>query len=647
MISVSLLYLDCLIMLCVFRRSISPYRKVEREASHRYRDRRDGDRDSGGWDVDMRDRDLRDSIRRVGDHRDLETRDRDLRDSIRRGGDHWNTDLGDRDLRDRISGDRDRSHVSPTSGGGGRHSAERRESSYEGQYGKRPRFEQPERRRGQQRLSSSPSPNKGRWNASPPPASLSRRAPSPSSQRRRRNSSDWSPTTQRSTELPVAPPGGVTAEVSMLSALRLMSGLEPTGLIRDLGPQVDLQLAAAIGLENRQGFGSSLRLVDTKETYLLFTDVRGRLQNRMMAGSGVTEAEKNVCRIIIDQVTILLQRSSLRPEDFVRKQPVEAPPSSVAAPVVDETERFIKLAIARSVDQQLTAAGRAVSQAEFAALVEAEYIRLKNQLPSQLTAAAAAVTAAPAVQAAAATARTARNADSPPQQRPLARPPAGGREVIPAAVAPSKLSPRADQVAAVAVPPSMPLPPVVNGQRMQPATTVVSCPAAGPSMAEPSVVQKPSPPSSATTAGLPPAAETAKPPPTTAAATAPAASATPALPNIDWNSLSIILKTVNQAGTPGPLSAGDVSGANCSMDDMKEELMEEEEEEEEKVVVKIEADPFDDLTDEELVSLLTNFKTLSQGDQQNLVCYMKKMEQEDPQRVQRLKEETARARRRC
>ena len=83
------------------------------------------------------------------------------------------------------------------------------------------------------------------------------------------------------------------------------------------------------------------------------------------------------------------------------------------------------------------------------------------------------------------------------------------------------------------------------------------------------------------------------------------------------------------------------------MDDMKEELMEEEEEEEEKVVVKIEADPFDDLTDEELVSLLTNFKTLSQGDQQNLVCYMKKMEQEDPQRVQRLKEETARARRRC
>jgi hypothetical protein len=119
------------------------------------------------------------------------------------------------------------------------------------------------------------------------------------------------------------------------------------------------------------------------------------------------------------------------------------------------------------------------------------------------------------------------------------------------------------------------------------------------------------------------------------------------LPNIDWNSLSKILKTVKNEGqalvSPPAALKEDDNIKTEAMDVEEEEVKEEEGEEE--VVVKIEADPFDDLTDEELVSLLKNFKTLSQGDQSNLVCYMKKMEQEDPHRVQRLKIETAKARR--
>jgi hypothetical protein len=121
----------------------------------------------------------------------------------------------------------------------------------------------------------------------------------------------------------------------------------------------------------------------------------------------------------------------------------------------------------------------------------------------------------------------------------------------------------------------------------------------------------------------------------------------PALPNIDWNSLSNIIKNVQSVTTSSAVSSGAAVPSEVA-NAVKQEITGIEEipvvEEEEEVVVKMEVDPFDDLTDEELVSLLSNFRTLSQGDQQNLVCYMKKMEQEDPYRVQRLKEETARAR---
>ncbi len=475
---------------------------------------------------------------------------------------------------------------------------------------------------------------------------------------------------------------------------------------------MDLQLAQALGLEKAQ-FGSSLRMVDLKETYLLFTDVRGRLQNRMMsdAGGAASEAEKNVCRVIVDQVTILLQRSALRPEDFLRKPPpppVEASPAPAApAPpvVMDETERLIKLAIARSVDQQLTAAGRVISQQEFSALVEAEYIRLKIQLPSQVA----------AVQAAPQQLPDQGKAQAPQEQLlQQRRPPASGRLPVgpPVSIQREAVEGTRSQDAngirrqesagdlatgpdrygghsraegrpligmTSNVPPQSPvkqpekppqslhtskhvapvtgapgaLAPAVETPAARAKTAVTQAVAATGAAIPAAVTPAAVTPAAMTPTAMPPAAfaPSALAPAALAPAVTPApvrsAPEAPALPNIDWNSLSNILKTVKNEGqalvSPPAALKEDDNIKTEAMDVEEEEVKEEEGEEE--VVVKIEADPFDDLTDEELVSLLKNFKTLSQGDQSNLVCYMKKMEQEDPHRVQRLKIETAKARR--
>ena len=51
-------------------------------------------------------------------------------------------------------------------------------------------------------------------------------------------------------------------------------------------------------------------------------------------------------------------------------------------------------------------------------------------------------------------------------------------------------------------------------------------------------------------------------------------------------------------------------------------------------------DEFDELTMEELRSLLDNFKNLSKSEQMDLVQYMRKLETTDPEKVRQLKDTT-------
>jgi hypothetical protein len=51
----------------------------------------------------------------------------------------------------------------------------------------------------------------------------------------------------------------------------------------------------------------------------------------------------------------------------------------------------------------------------------------------------------------------------------------------------------------------------------------------------------------------------------------------------------------------------------------------------------IKAEAIDDLTEAEVVELVKNFRGLDKEDQKELIEYMRKLEETDPERVQRLK----------
>ena len=88
---------------------------------------------------------------------------------------------------------------------------------------------------------------------------------------------------------------------------------------------------------------------------------------------------------------------------------------------------------------------------------------------------------------------------------------------------------------------------------------------------------------------------------------------------------------VNPAQLPiGNLQGKQSANGNAEIQAIKAEPEPVEKEEEEDFYV--------DFTDEELVSLLKNFKTLEPLEQKDLIGYMKKLESEDPLRVTKLKE---------
>lgn len=385
-------------------------------------------------------------------------------------------------------------------------------------------------------------------------------------------------------------------EVSVISTLRLMSALDQAGFIRDLGKQIDEHLGKAVVLENRIP-GSSWDLVDVKDFYKLLIATKDRVDNLIKTGT-MSESENKVCRIILDNVIILLQRSTLKLEDVVEKKPE----------VIDD-QRLIKMAIARTIDQQLTAQGQRLSQEEFNALVEAEYIRVKHQLPSQISQQTQVVQKPTALEQNV----LSRNpwtydiSGQLNQQQHVVPQPHGSREW--------------EGSLQFNIPKNNPLP----AQGIQ---AVPSYPGAISVNLIPA--QSPAVPIAASINQVPLLPFAANPSPILPAQSA------QAIPNIDWNSLSNIIKTVKS----GPETDQLVDDLSVHHENMRSEV------ETTAPVAKpvLEEDEFyADFTDEELISLLRNFKTLEPLEQKDLISHMKKLERDEPDRVLRLKEAVHRA----
>ena len=390
-------------------------------------------------------------------------------------------------------------------------------------------------------------------------------------------------------------------EVSVISTLRLMSALDQAGFIRDLGKQVDEHLGKAVVLENRIP-GSSWDLVDVKDFYKLLIATKDRVDSLIKAGT-VSESESKVCRIILDNVIILLQRSTLKLEDVVEIKPV----------VIDD-QRLIKMAIARTIDQQLTAQGQRLSQEEFNALVEAEYIRVKHQLPSQISQQTQ-VVQKPTSLVQNVSSRNPWTYDNSGQINQQ-------KHVVPQPLYGSR-----DREGSLPfnIPQNNPLP----AQGIQ---TVPSYSGASLSSSSANLIpsQSPTVPLAAGINQFPLQPIAANPSPILPAQSA------QTIPNIDWNSLSNIIKTVKS----GPEPDQSVDDLSVHHENMRSEV------EPTAPVAEpvVEEDEFyADFTDEELISLLRNFKTLEPLEQKDLISHMKKLERDEPDRVLRLKEAVHRA----
>ena len=110
-----------------------------------------------------------------------------------------------------------------------------------------------------------------------------------------------------------------------------------------------------------------------------------------MRSGAIPERFQQLSRVSVDNATILLQQSKCKKEEVAPKElppPPSAPSSSSFSPpalsVPDPMEITVKAAIAKSVAEQFRRAGRYVSGEELAKIVDAEYTRVREQLPSEM-----------------------------------------------------------------------------------------------------------------------------------------------------------------------------------------------------------------------------------------------------------------------
>jgi len=167
----------------------------------------------------------------------------------------------------------------------------------------------------------------------------------------------------------------------VIKTLRFLSALED--VLDDLGPQIYTCLGRANSLEVNRGAGSSMALVDDQNVYRLLHSAQEKLDRKMRSGA-IPERFQQVTRVSLDNATILLQRSKCKKEDIIEKKQPPSAPSPPSMDVPDPMEITVKAAIAKSVAEQFRRAGRYVSGEELSKIVDAEYTRVREQLPSEV-----------------------------------------------------------------------------------------------------------------------------------------------------------------------------------------------------------------------------------------------------------------------
>ena len=372
-------------------------------------------------------------------------------------------------------------------------------------------------------------------------------------------------------KMQTSPKNKISADdVSILCTLRFLKKIDTENLLGRLGPKVDKMLDTALGLEGDE-YGSSQLLVDENECHALLDQARELIQHNL-AGNLVPDKSKHVCKLTVDNIAILLKQSTCQENEILEidnstlsKSGSLKPPISNSS--ADHDSRLIKKKIAETIEKVLVDSGtQPLSQEDFNSLVEAEFVRIKHQLPSWSNDQNAVVNAI---------------------QSTLVLPPTAAP--IPSGSSTHQLF---SAYTAQDLPQSqVPYPPPTvqysqfPGQHHQEATSTFP---------RPSPNFHPYPPNLTV------------PPPNMIERNE--------TPNIDWGSLINILSTVKK-----------------KEEEKSRPIMEE------VPAVKTEPEVYDMLTEEEVVHLIKNFKELDEEERKNFLSYMKRLENENPEKVKRLK----------
>ncbi|CAB4064735.1 unnamed protein product [Lepeophtheirus salmonis] len=136
-------------------------------------------------------------------------------------------------------------------------------------------------------------------------------------------------------------------EVTVISTFRLLSALE--SILDDLGPTVIYLLAKANSMEVNEGFGSSSKMVNEQEVFIVFWKAREKLdyklKNQLIDGS-------------------------------------QAPTSQRCVTLMPTMSLLSKLLLRKTVVEQFVAQGKPITESQLASIVEMEYDRVKDSIPT-------------------------------------------------------------------------------------------------------------------------------------------------------------------------------------------------------------------------------------------------------------------------
>ena len=160
-------------------------------------------------------------------------------------------------------------------------------------------------------------------------------------------------------------------EVRVLSLLHLLSRFSSIQELLPFTKQIAKVKERALTMESKR-FGSSQEMVEEEECFTLMDQSMETLKLKL-SEKKVPEQEVPAVRIAIQQISLFLSKSSRERSDVLEL--------TIQAPAQSQKSKLLRLSIAKTIQKELRARAKTVSELELNSLVEAEYQRVVQKIP--------------------------------------------------------------------------------------------------------------------------------------------------------------------------------------------------------------------------------------------------------------------------